>query len=535
MGHAALVLKILDAPGIGPHRFYTLLAQHGSAEAVARHLTYGPDVPSRVRDHMSREPIDPYLATIEATHSLGADFKLWSDSDYPSNLSLWKARPALLFYMGDLHHLDRRSLALVGRVDPTAEGKHAATRFARLCVDHAISVVSGLAKGIDAASHRASLAEPPGYTYAVVGHGLDFVYPPENRDLFAAIPRRGAVISQFPLGVGPQKWTFPARNEVMCTLALGTVIVEGKPGCGSIIQAEFSFKHGRPVFLLSRNLRVGETEWARELVKKGAHVVEHFEQVIEIVQRTMGELWSGPKEKALTVAEPTDLLELLELTKGAEAVKYHDYALLFDIDGVIADSRDATAAALANLASRHLGRPIDYRSVNPTGSPTKVLESLGVPKAWSVYKSEFDEAFALASVDHMRRFDDVIRGIQQLKVRGVQLAAVTAQPKRRVAQLLPVDVARLFTIVLTYNETKGKKDVGINEALRRLGVARERAAFIGDQPTDLEAARRAGIHGVGVLWGFSEEASLVKWTPHLLLDQPTDISPSLIDLIFGNA
>jgi DNA protecting protein DprA len=289
---AAHALLLLDAPGVGPRKCLQLLHRHGSAQEAFDYLRIAADaVPERIRNFTRTTPLDSYIECVERNRLLGGQYKLWSDVGYPASLSQWDGRPPVLFYKGDLSHLNKRSLALVGRVDPTDKGFAAADWFARKCVDNDITVVSGLAKGIDGASHRASLREPKGYTYAVVGHGLDYVYPRENCDLYDAIPLRGAVISQFSTGTGPQRWTFPARNEVMCTLALGTVIVEGKPGCGSIIQADFSFKHGRPVFLLRRNLGSVESGWAEELVARGAHVVECFDQVIEVVDTAMNE-WS---------------------------------------------------------------------------------------------------------------------------------------------------------------------------------------------------------------------------------------------------
>ncbi|WP_443358576.1 DNA-processing protein DprA [Brachybacterium tyrofermentans] len=536
---AAQALRILDAPTIGPHRLYKLLDAHGSLAGVERHLVSDDKVSERVQEHILGTPLTRYRDLMSEVVARGDDFRLWSDADYPANLSLWGARPAVLFFRGDLSHLARRSLALVGRVDPSPEGRSAAHRFARHCVEDGITVVSGLAKGIDAASHRATLEEPPGYTYAVVGHGLDYAYPAENRDLYEAIPQRGAVISQFPLGIGPQKWTFPARNEAMCTLALGTVIVEGRPGCGSIIQAEFSFKHGRPVFLLSRNLRQGDTSWARELVAKGAIVVERFEEVLEVVQETMGELWQPPAQE--TRYEQGDLLGLLhgpEQTglpeEGIRVRTTPETALLFDLDGVIADSRKSTAVALATIASRHTGRRVDPQTVDVAGSPIKALAALGVPNSKDIYRAEYDREFAAASKEHMRVFKDAVAGLRALRQAGVHLGAITAQPKRRAERLLPADVKAEFEVFYSWTETSGDKSVGIRKALKALNVPASRAAYIGDSPSDLEAARKAGVLGVGVLWGFSDHATLSRWPHEVMLNDPSELDVELLATLFDD-
>ena len=530
---AARALRLLDAPTVGPHRLYKMLDTHDSLDAVEKYVETGGKVPARVREHMLGTPLVRYQDLMRECVARGDDFKLWCDEDYPANLGLWGARPAVLFFRGDLSHLGQRSLALVGRVDPTPDGEQAAHRFARKCVENDITVVSGLAKGIDGASHRAALAKPPGYTYAVVGHGLDFAYPAENRDLYAAIPRRGGVISQFSLGVGPQKWTFPARNEAMCTLALGTVIVEGKPGCGSIIQAEFSFKHGRPVFLLSRNLRNGETDWAEELVAKGAHVVERFEDVLAVVQRTMGELWAE-SSRAAAGTEQGDLLGLLagEGEAAAAGPELGRFAMLVDLDGVLADSRRSTAVALAEIARRHTGRDVDPGSVNVAGSPSKALQALGVRDAYDVYRSEYDEAFATASEIHMRVFDEAVAGLRAMRKAGVRLGAITAQPRRRAERLLPADVREEFELFYSWKETRGDKSHGIARALRSLGVPAECAAYVGDSSSDLEAARKAGVKGVGVLWGFSDLSTLQRWPHDMMLNEPAELSTDLVIDLF---
>ncbi|WP_431883802.1 DNA-processing protein DprA [Micromonospora gifhornensis] len=522
---AADILLMLDAPGLGPRRVLDLLARFGSPADALDFLRSGVKTPARVREFLSTADAHQYERSIEQTLALGGDFKLWSDPDYPGNLSLWDGRPPILFFKGDVDSLQKRALALVGRVDPSEEGAAAAARFARKCVESNIAVVSGLAKGIDGASHRSALRPPAGRTYAVIAHGIDHAYPKENLDLYAEIPSNGAVISQFPTGVGPQRWMFPARNEVMCTLALGTVIIEGKPGCGSIIQAEFSFKHGRPVFLLSRNLRMGDTGWAEELVKRGAHVIERFDQVIRVVEDTLGDIWSIRDEAS---PEQPVLFEV----KSQPAASMPTRAALFDIDGVVVDTREAAATALASIASRHTGRYVAPDSAAVTKSPPKALAEMGVRNSYDVYRREYDQAFAEACRE-VRVFDEVVKAIRKMKDRGMRVAAVTAQPARRAAASLPPDVRNLFELVLSYNDTQGRKDQGIAIALRRFGVAASAAVYIGDQPKDLEAARKAGVKGVGVLWGFSEQSDLMKWPHDVLLNSPEELTADLIDELVG--
>lgn len=524
---AAYALLLLDAPTIGPRRCHDLITQRGSAIAAYEYLGASADPGKKLLEFLQSVEVESYSACIHETHRLGGSYVLWNDERYPSNLRQWQGRPPILFYKGDLTHLAARSLALVGRVDPTEEGLAAAERFARKCVENDITVVSGLAKGIDGASHRASLKEPAGYTYAVVGHGLDYQYPRENHDLFASIPNHGAVISQFSTGTGPQRWTFPARNEVMCTLALGTVIIEGREGCGSIIQAEFSFKHGRPVFILGRNLRTAESDWAKALVSRGAHVIERFDQVLDIVTRTMRQ-WQSASERS--VNSPTLFDAALQNGKAATVASISDKstaradtAALFDLDGVIVDSRSATVAALADIAEEQTGRPVDPFTINPQLAPHKALEVLGVSNAYQIARTKYDEALA-RHTSLIRVFDDAVAGLHELRAAGVRLAAVTAQPRRRIELILPNHIQSLFEHVLTYNETGGKKDVGIRRLMSQMGLLPQNVVYIGDQSRDLEAARKAGVYGFGVLWGFSTEEELQRWPHDGLLARPSELA-----------
>lgn len=524
---AALALLLLDTPGYGPRKVTDLLTKADSAQDAYDLLLRDASSSEKVRDHMSRADPESYLEVVSATRAVGGDFKLWNDDDYPANLTKWSARPPVLFFKGSLDRLSTRALALVGRVDPTDRGIDAATRFGRMCVDNEIQIISGLAKGIDGASHRAALQEPAGTTFAVLGHGIDFSYPAENSDLYAAIPENGALLSQFPTGTGPQRWTFPARNEAMCTLALGTVIIEGKEGCGSIIQADFSFKHGRPVFLLSRNLKTDDSEWAEKLVKRGAHVIEYFEQAVEIVEKTTGDLWGEKLSQGTFFDVQKGEISL----NSSENVGQPACAALFDLDGVVIDSREAQVSTLAQLAADHLGRSVDSSQISALGSPTKALQALGVSNAWNVYKSNYDRALS----DHLNKvrvFEDVVSEILKLKAAGVVVAAITSQPQRRFEAMVPKRVQDLFEFVLTYSMyTKGDKSDGIAKALRRTSIEAERAVYVGDQSTDLDAARKAGVSGIGVLWGFSEETELKKWTPDLLIGDQSQVALEVLSIL----
>jgi DNA processing protein len=205
------------------------------------------------------------------------------DADYPENLRGVHDRPPLIFVRGAIAPEDSRSIAIVGTRKPSAAGENDARRVAKHLTAEGFTVVSGLARGIDTAAHRAALNDD-GRTLAVIGTGVNRAYPAENADLQRQIARSGAVISQFWPDAPPRREHFPLRNAVMSGLTLGTVVVEASATSGTRIQARLALRHGRPVFLLPR--LVEEQSWARELARlPGTHVVRSPAEVTRVVER----------------------------------------------------------------------------------------------------------------------------------------------------------------------------------------------------------------------------------------------------------
>jgi HAD superfamily hydrolase (TIGR01509 family) len=316
----------------------------------------------------------------------------------------------------------------------------------------------------------------------------------------------------------------------MCTLALGTVIVESRERCGSLIQADFSFKHGRPVFLLGRNLQDG-APWTTDLRRRGAHVIQRFEEVTEVVDAILG----GQVQRA--DHRPTPSLfdaEQLQATTPPRTGNT-DLAVLFDLDGVIIDTRNATAAALATIATTQLGRPVSPATLAPliTRSPARALAAAGVQNAYAVYRRTYDAALAEA-LGQLTVFDPVVDGIGRLMEAGIKVGLVTSQPRRRLATLLPAGLASRLGAVIAYGDARPKPAPdGILRALEIMGVPPRCAMFIGDTPNDLLAARKAGVTSVAVSWGFTDEAQLRRYSPDLLLTDPSAIGPELLTSLSG--
>ncbi|WP_440081589.1 DNA-processing protein DprA [Streptosporangium sp. LJ11] len=203
------------------------------------------------------------------------------DLDYPSRLRSIHQMPPLLFSRGGLVE-DQRAIAVVGTRQASERGLRIASVVARELALNDVTVVSGLAKGIDTAAHRAAL-DAHGRTVAVIGTGINRFYPSENRALQERIAQEGAVISQFWPDAPPSKQSFPMRNAVMSGYAAATVVVEAPWKSGARIQARLALEHGRPVVMPDQLL---EHDWAREYANKpGVHVVSSIEQLLSVIEQ----------------------------------------------------------------------------------------------------------------------------------------------------------------------------------------------------------------------------------------------------------
>ena len=304
----AYYLALQEAPGLGPKKIKSLIDKYSTIQGLIKAIELEEDKAlSEIANYIKTVDLTPYIEVINKTYEVDAKIVLIEDDLYPRNLRLSETAPAVLFYKGDIGKLSPRSLALVGTVSPTELGIKRADKFARLCAENNIQVISGLARGIDTVSHKAAL-KYSGLTFAVIAHGIDMCYPPENKGLFEEITRNGAVISQFFTGTKPKRWMFPARNETMCTISSGTVIIEATDNCGSLIQAKHSFRHGRRVFLLNSNIETN-AKWAQDLLSKGAFMVKDF----EIVKNAMDEINYSFKTNKIEKVEKSNYLNYLLL------------------------------------------------------------------------------------------------------------------------------------------------------------------------------------------------------------------------------
>jgi len=202
------------------------------------------------------------------------------DPNYPSLLQQLPDPPALLYVHGDIGILSEPQLAMVGSRNPTASGRRTATEFARHLAATGLVITSGLALGIDAASHRGALdAGMP--TIAVMGTGLDRVYPASHRDLARRIAGQGTLVSEFPIGTPPRPENFPQRNRIISGLSLGALIVEAAKRSGSLITARYASEQGREVFAIPGSIHNPLSRGCHHLIRQGAKLVETAQDVID--------------------------------------------------------------------------------------------------------------------------------------------------------------------------------------------------------------------------------------------------------------
>ena len=217
---------------------------------------------------------------IERARRFGARVLTFGDEDFPPLLRASPCPPPLLYVWGTLRPEDVFAVSVIGSRRATAHGEAVAQNIARGLAGHGFVVVSGLARGIDAAGHRGALAAG-GRTLAVLGSGLDRVYPPEHRDLAAAIAGRGAVLSELPFGTPPLKQHFPERNRLIAWISWATVVVEATRDSGSLITANLAVDQGRTVYAVPGRPGEPNAEGTNALLREGALVCRCAGDVVE--------------------------------------------------------------------------------------------------------------------------------------------------------------------------------------------------------------------------------------------------------------
>ena len=303
-------------PGIGPKRLL-LLAQafgdlHSAWAASEAHLrAAGLDSESTTNLLRTRTQVDldGEMAKVERA---GAALLTPEDANYPSLLKNLPDPPLALYLRGTILPQDDLALAMVGTRKATGYGRDAAAFFARQLAQQGVTIVSGLAHGIDSAAHRSAL-EAGGRTIAVLGCGIDRVYPPDHAELARQITQQGALISEFPVGSKPEARHFPRRNRIISGLSLGVLVVEAPEKSGAMITADLAAEQGRDVFAVPGTIFNAASTGTNRLIQDGAKLVMTVEDILDelnIAQRKV-EARTLTRQIAPTGKEEPALLRFL--------------------------------------------------------------------------------------------------------------------------------------------------------------------------------------------------------------------------------
>ena len=293
-------LRLALVPGIGDgaqHRLLEAFGSPGAALAASR---------SQLAPHLSAKQLGalqtgPDSAQLEQTLAWlgepGHHLITWLDADYPDPLRETADPPALLYGKGRRELLQQNCLAIVGSRNATAQGEANAEAFAQVLSEAGITIVSGLALGIDAAAHRGGL-RGAGSTIAVVGTGLDRVYPARNKTLAHEIAEKGLLLSEFPLGTISAPGHFPRRNRIISGLSHAVLVVEAALGSGSLITARLALEQGREVMAIPGSIHSPLSKGCHALIKQGAKLVESAQDIAEELA------WPAPAVKAAADGHP---------------------------------------------------------------------------------------------------------------------------------------------------------------------------------------------------------------------------------------
>ena len=289
-------------PGLGDQSLRKLLKHFGPPEQIlaanesALNQIVGSKLAERIKSNGNAEIIAKTLAWLE--HPSHAVVTL-ADANYPPLLLQTADPPPLIYVKGNVALLSMPAVAVVGSRNATAQGANNAESFAKSLSDNGLCIVSGMALGIDTSAHIGGLAGV-GKSIAVVGTGLDRIYPARNKELAHHLALQGALISEFSLGTPALANNFPRRNRIISGLSLGCLVVEAAVSSGSLITARLALEQGREVFAIPGSIHSSLAKGCHQLIKQGAKLVERAEDILEEIH------WSGRQALASEVATTID-------------------------------------------------------------------------------------------------------------------------------------------------------------------------------------------------------------------------------------
>lgn len=338
-------LALAEANGVGPVLAHQLLKHFNQPEGIFAAtdqqledigLTTGHIQGLRQASHNK----DDYQSLWHWLEAEDHHLVCYGDALYPPQLSQVHAAPLMLYVKGDIEHLHKSQLAMVGSRNPTAAGRESAQQFAKSLSEAGLVVTSGLALGIDGAAHQGVL-NAKGTTIAVMATGLDNIYPKRHQSLAQHILERGCLVSEFPLGTQPKPFHFPRRNRIISGLSLATFVVEATLKSGSLITAKYALEQNRDVFALPGSIYNPQSSGCHQLIKQGAGLVE---SVDDILKQLPGCRRSSQQTPTATVVEGLSVPE----QEVMQLLDFHPVSLDWLVQQLKSDAA-SMAAILINL------------------------------------------------------------------------------------------------------------------------------------------------------------------------------------------
>lgn len=283
----ATILSLASINNIGPVKIRLILSQTKSPEEIIEwdksRLTAVPGISGELADRIKGNlELDYGYKVIEWAEKRGFEIITIANPEYPAALRNIYDPPPFLFVAGFLNPLDEAAISIVGSRNATEYGKNIASKLAGELSHNGITIVSGMALGIDSAAHQGALGNG-GQTIAVLGSGIDVIYPPENKNLYHQISENGAVISEFTPGTKPEPMYFPRRNRVISGLSQAVVVVEAGYKSGALLTADLALSQGRKLFAVPGNLSSKMSYGTNELIKTGAVLLSSIEDIFSVL------------------------------------------------------------------------------------------------------------------------------------------------------------------------------------------------------------------------------------------------------------
>jgi len=346
-------LQLTLTTGIGPRTLANLLDRFGTAsqalaaspQELAEVDGVGVMLSRRIRSNEFREQA---LSVFSLCEDKGIRILFPWESEYPRLLQELPDPPMLLYMRGQFVRTDAMCIAVVGTRGATLYGRSQAERFARSLARAGLTIVSGLARGIDAAAHHGAL-EAGGRTIAVLSSGVAEIYPPQHADLAERIAENGALISEMPPGSKPKKGMFPQRNRLISGLSLGTIVIEAAERSGALITARLAGEQGREVYALPGLVTTPNSRGCHRLIKDGAHLIQDPEDVLDELGPMVEGVVLSPEQTVRHAAE-------LQLNDQENAVLQAIDVQPTDINAIVVSSGLPVPRVLSTLSVLEMRR-----------------------------------------------------------------------------------------------------------------------------------------------------------------------------------